>query len=65
MLPISWPVSVVLALFMTAIHIVYRIGTSPDYAPNLSMVSPRLFAFSIDQQSHKAPLMRAGHQQLD
>ncbi|XP_036670500.3 adenylate cyclase type 2 isoform X2 [Drosophila suzukii] len=38
MLPISWPVSVVLALFMTAIHIVYRIGTSPDYAPNLSML---------------------------
>jgi len=46
-------------------HIVYRIGTSPDYAPNLSMVSPRLFAFSIDPQNHKAPLMRAGHQQLD
>ncbi|XP_034481363.1 adenylate cyclase type 2 isoform X2 [Drosophila innubila] len=38
MLPISWPVSVVLALFMTAIHIVYRIGTSPDYAPNLPML---------------------------
>ncbi|EDW70817.1 uncharacterized protein Dvir_GJ11335, isoform A [Drosophila virilis] len=38
MLPISWPVSVVLALFMTAVHIVYRIGTSPDYAPNLPML---------------------------
>ncbi|KAH8267958.1 hypothetical protein KR026_012346 [Drosophila bipectinata] len=38
MLPISWPVSVVLALFMTAIHIVYRIGTSPDYSPNLPML---------------------------
>ncbi|KAH8373310.1 hypothetical protein KR009_000395 [Drosophila setifemur] len=38
MLPISWPVSVVLALFMTAIHIVYRIGTSTDYASNLPMV---------------------------
>ncbi|XP_017137384.1 adenylate cyclase type 2 isoform X1 [Drosophila miranda] len=38
MLPISWPVSVVLALFMTAIHIVYRIGTSPDYAPDLPML---------------------------
>ncbi|XP_030371932.1 adenylate cyclase type 2 isoform X2 [Scaptodrosophila lebanonensis] len=38
MLPISWPVSVVLALFMTAIHIVYRIGTSADYAPNLPML---------------------------
>ncbi|EDW19205.1 adenylate cyclase type 2 isoform X2 [Drosophila mojavensis] len=38
MLPISWPVSVVLALFMTAIHIVYRIGTSPDYACNLPML---------------------------
>ncbi|EDV97789.1 adenylate cyclase type 2 isoform X2 [Drosophila grimshawi] len=38
MLPISWPVSVVLALFMTAIHIVYRIGSSPDYAPNLPML---------------------------
>lgn len=40
MLPISWPVSVVLALFMTAIHIIYRIGASPGYAPDLSMVSP-------------------------
>ncbi|XP_017843837.2 adenylate cyclase type 2 isoform X2 [Drosophila busckii] len=39
MLPISWPVSVVLALFMTAIHIVYRIGTSADYVPDL----PTLF----------------------
>lgn len=39
MLPISWPVSVVLALFMTAIHIIYRIGTSPDYSPNFPMVS--------------------------
>ncbi|XP_044313698.1 adenylate cyclase type 2 isoform X1 [Drosophila rhopaloa] len=38
MLPISWPVSVVLALFMTAIHIVYRIGTSTDYSPNLPML---------------------------
>ncbi|XP_046807359.1 adenylate cyclase type 2-like [Lucilia cuprina] len=38
MLPISWPVSVVLALFMTAIHIVYRIGESPDYAPNLPVL---------------------------
>lgn len=53
MLPISWPVSVVLALFMTAIHIVYRIGTSPDYACNLPMVSflfalPNSFAMSWD-----------------
>lgn len=40
MLPISWPVSVVLALFMTAIHIIYRIiGTSPEYSPNFPMVS--------------------------
>jgi len=39
MLPISWPVSVVLAVFMTAIHIVCKIGTSKDYAPNLPMVS--------------------------
>lgn len=39
MLPISWPVSVVLALFMTAIHIIYRIGTSPEYTPNFPMVS--------------------------
>ncbi|KAH8258655.1 hypothetical protein KR038_003482 [Drosophila bunnanda] len=38
MLPISWPVSVVLALFMTAIHIVYRIGASPDYSPDLPML---------------------------
>ncbi|KAH8364263.1 hypothetical protein KR084_005070 [Drosophila pseudotakahashii] len=38
MLPISWPVSVVLALFMTAIHIAYRIGTSTDYSPNLPML---------------------------
>ncbi|XP_064545119.1 adenylate cyclase type 2 isoform X2 [Drosophila montana] len=38
MLPISWPVSVVLAFFMTAVHIVYRIGTSPEYAPNLPML---------------------------
>ncbi|XP_065361182.1 adenylate cyclase type 2 isoform X2 [Calliphora vicina] len=38
MLPISWPVSVVLALFMTAIHIVYRIGDSPEYAPNLPVL---------------------------
>uniref|UniRef100_A0A1A9VKW3 adenylate cyclase n=1 Tax=Glossina austeni TaxID=7395 RepID=A0A1A9VKW3_GLOAU len=38
MLPISWPVSVVLAVFMTAIHIVYRIGMSPDYTPNLPLV---------------------------
>ncbi|XP_017059948.1 adenylate cyclase type 2 isoform X2 [Drosophila ficusphila] len=30
MLPISWPVSVVLALFMTAIHIAYRIGENPN-----------------------------------
>ncbi|KAH8405251.1 hypothetical protein KR222_000518, partial [Zaprionus bogoriensis] len=38
MLPISWPVSVVLALFMTAIHILYRIIASPknsDYLPML------------------------------
>ena len=39
MLPISWPVSVVLAVFMTAIHIVYRIGESPNYEPNLPVVS--------------------------
>ncbi|XP_037933392.1 adenylate cyclase type 2 isoform X2 [Teleopsis dalmanni] len=38
MLPISWPVSVVLAVFMTAIHIVYRVGTSQDYMPNLPML---------------------------
>ncbi|KAL9908021.1 adenylate cyclase type 2 Ac76E isoform 1-T4 [Glossina fuscipes fuscipes] len=38
MLPISWPVSVVLAVFMTAIHIVYRIGMSPEYTPNLPVV---------------------------
>lgn len=38
MLPISWPVSMVLALFMTAIHIIYRIVTSKDYAPNLPLL---------------------------
>ncbi|XP_059216957.1 adenylate cyclase type 2 isoform X2 [Stomoxys calcitrans] len=38
MLPISWPVSVVLALFMTAIHIAYRVCISPDYSPNLPVL---------------------------
>ncbi|XP_039963573.1 adenylate cyclase type 2 isoform X1 [Bactrocera neohumeralis] len=35
MLPISWPVSMVLALFMSAIHVIYRIVTSKDYAYSL------------------------------
>ncbi|XP_058980052.1 adenylate cyclase type 2 isoform X1 [Musca domestica] len=38
MLPISWPVSVVLALFMTAIHVVYRLCIAPDYSPNLPVL---------------------------
>ncbi|KAH8370739.1 hypothetical protein KR093_004841, partial [Drosophila rubida] len=38
MLPISWPVSVVLALFMTAIHIGYRIGCPEDNGFNLPML---------------------------
>ncbi|KAH8306990.1 hypothetical protein KR044_002461 [Drosophila immigrans] len=38
MLPISWPVSVVLALFMTAIHIGYRIGWPVDNASDLPML---------------------------
>ncbi|XP_075161295.1 adenylate cyclase type 2 Ac76E isoform X2 [Haematobia irritans] len=38
MLPISWPVSVVLALFMTAIHIGYRICITPDYSPDLPVL---------------------------
>nr|XP_036216570.1 adenylate cyclase type 2 isoform X1 [Bactrocera oleae] len=35
MLPISWPVSLVLALFMSAFHVIYRIVTSKDYAASL------------------------------
>ncbi|XP_062128322.1 LOW QUALITY PROTEIN: adenylate cyclase type 2 [Drosophila sulfurigaster albostrigata] len=39
MLPISWPVSVVLALFMTAIHIGYRFGCPEDEdGPDLAML---------------------------
>ncbi|XP_054736031.1 adenylate cyclase type 2 isoform X1 [Anastrepha obliqua] len=38
MLPISWPVSVVLAFFMTAVHIIYRITTSEDYTPSLPLL---------------------------
>ncbi|XP_067644332.1 adenylate cyclase type 2 isoform X2 [Eurosta solidaginis] len=38
MLPISWPVSVVLAVFMTAVHVIYRVATSENYTPNLPLL---------------------------
>ncbi|XP_017466015.1 PREDICTED: adenylate cyclase type 2 isoform X2 [Rhagoletis zephyria] len=38
MLPISWPVSVVLAFFMTTVHIIYRIATSEEYTPSLPLL---------------------------
>ncbi|XP_055908178.1 adenylate cyclase type 2 isoform X2 [Eupeodes corollae] len=38
MLPISWPVSLVLAFFMTVIHVVHKIGSSPAFSPDIDML---------------------------
>ncbi|XP_055383731.1 adenylate cyclase type 2 isoform X2 [Condylostylus longicornis] len=38
MLPISWPVSLVLAGLMTVIHVICKISSTPDYSPNLQLL---------------------------
>lgn len=37
MLPISWPVSLVLALFMTAFHVIHTIIMN-EFSPDINMV---------------------------
>lgn len=38
MLPISWPVSLVLALCMTTFHVVHKITMSSDFSPDINML---------------------------
>lgn len=38
MLPVSWPVSVVMAVFMTIVHLIYKICIASDFSPNFQLL---------------------------